>query len=1000
MTVAPSGEPLPSRKLPALYHQTVPATPPTLASTATTFLGSRRAGVESASSASDCWGLSATSWATLPARNEAELSRLEKGVIPVRRSQGIWDQAMPLLPPSPVRKKLSQRPKYDVPLLDLRDMSWCSIGDDSPMEPQSPQSSCREHTASVTSIPGRLVTSECPKSDAVTQDRRLCPGFGCKRRPRMLVGASKTARETRSREKLLPIAPKANRSFFSNFAAESNERVVCIRKTKVKLSLSGSRRSVLAEPEVSWSYPRLKGRDGSASEVGENIEDDRPLPPAVAGVEAAGHSFVSSAQHHAEAGHYGGHGGAQDGLGLLSPSSSFQPPGSSSGTRAGTLKDDSARLSSGMDVPPAAQSTARASTITKDHVRAEVFGKLQEQGQVFCDELPRGLELCGFVGIKKEWVQSERDKVTKSATMELEEFLEFVKGYEVLQEKAHKDAFLEADLDQSGTVESAELAEVLEKLHIEPMTHVLDEVIREVDEAGHGELVYEEFKHLMDLLILREGFTSSEYDQFMEMFARFDRDNCGNIDAQEFHAVLNWLGYAMTLEDLLPIMKDSNVKLTGVMNHREYLRCLRKVREHELQKVRRVLATISGQNTNGTICLQQSDVPVVLKQLGYDMWDNQAISEAASEAGLRGMSTLDLSALWRLLLVYRQREGMRNEELQSIDAAFRRNDQDGSGELNSLEVPSAVRDLGYKVSFEAMQSVLRQVDVDDSHRLEPRQFRKMVRMLQERDMVCFQQAFDERDPCSLKVITMTEAVQAFAGLGFENKEYLRNVDMPLPLPGIGVVVPRDGFLRACQKHCRATREAIKRNGGWTDPEVQELRSFFKRYDLDGSGRVTKNELIQLVEDVVPELAKERSKRPQLLALLREADQEATGSLDFTAFLKLLGLFSAFKDKERLRKEQQAIQETGFSNQEVAESRELFLSSLGDSQDLGFDEFRAMIHGITPLNDARTKQLEEIFAEVCNKQPEADFPNFLVLLRKLLDLDFASIKDKTSGPLQK
>ena len=87
---------------------------------------------------------------------------------------------------------------------------------------------------------------------------------------------------------------------------------------------------------------------------------------------------------------------------------------------------------------------------------------------------------------------------------------------------------------------------------------MLDEVIREVDEAsqsrvrtslsiveqkcmafwyrcgqqggrldkrpnaarqGHGELVYEEFKHLMDLLILREGFTSSEYDQFMEMFA-------------------------------------------------------------------------------------------------------------------------------------------------------------------------------------------------------------------------------------------------------------------------------------------------------------------------------------------------------------------------------------------------------------------------------------------------------------------------------------------------
>ena len=62
---------------------------------------------------------------------------------------------------------------------DLRDVSWCSIGDDTPMEPPSPQilgrqrssglslhtqalqprSSCLDHTASVTSIPGGLAWS-------------------------------------------------------------------------------------------------------------------------------------------------------------------------------------------------------------------------------------------------------------------------------------------------------------------------------------------------------------------------------------------------------------------------------------------------------------------------------------------------------------------------------------------------------------------------------------------------------------------------------------------------------------------------------------------------------------------------------------------------------------------------------------------------------------------------------------------------------------------------
>ena len=33
------------------------------------------------------------------------------------------------------------------------------------------------------------------------------------------------------------------------------------------------------------------------------------------------------------------------------------------------------------------------------------------------------------------------------------------------------------------------------------------------------------------------------------------------------------LGYAMTVEDLMPIMRDSDVNLTGQMNHREYLMC-------------------------------------------------------------------------------------------------------------------------------------------------------------------------------------------------------------------------------------------------------------------------------------------------------------------------------------------------------------------------------------------------------------------------------------------
>ena len=47
-----------------------------------------------------------------------ELCPVTQVVIPLRRSQGIWDKAMPMLPAAAVSNKLYQRRRYDMPLLD------------------------------------------------------------------------------------------------------------------------------------------------------------------------------------------------------------------------------------------------------------------------------------------------------------------------------------------------------------------------------------------------------------------------------------------------------------------------------------------------------------------------------------------------------------------------------------------------------------------------------------------------------------------------------------------------------------------------------------------------------------------------------------------------------------------------------------------------------------------------------------------------------------------
>ncbi|CAK9105640.1 unnamed protein product, partial [Durusdinium trenchii] len=178
-------------------------------------------------------------------------------------------------------------------------------------------------------------------------------------------------------------------------------------------------------------------------------------------------------------------------------------------------------------------------------------------------------------------------------------------------------------------------------------------------------------------------------------------------------------------------------------------------------------------------------------------------------------------------------------------------------------------------------------------------------------------------------------------------------------------------------------------------EVRDLKLLFQRYDVNGNGWINKKELVQLVEDVVPEIAHEKAMRPQLLSLMSAALEEEWRGLNLDDFLKLMGLFRDFKDKERLRKEQSAIKEAGFNHQEVADFRELFLNSLENSQEMNFQEFWRMINSITPLGKALSEELEVKFQEICAPREEADFPDFLLLMKTLLEEDFGHIRERSA-----
>merc|ERR1711865_1198037 len=101
--------------------------------------------------------------------------------------------------------------------------------------------------------------------------------------------------------------------------------------------------------------------------------------------------------------------------------------------------------------------------------------------------------------------------------------------------------------DESGSIDRTELAAALASLEMEPMAQVLAEIIDEVrgEDEQDQDIDLKQFKHLMHLLRLREGFSKQEYARMMLAFSVFDRDGSNSLDVRELTAVNAYLYYSL-----------------------------------------------------------------------------------------------------------------------------------------------------------------------------------------------------------------------------------------------------------------------------------------------------------------------------------------------------------------------------------------------------------------------------------------------------------------------
>lgn len=677
-----------------------------------------------------------------------------------------------------------------------------------------------------------------------------------------------------------------------------------------------------------------------------------------------------------------------------------------------------------------------------DSDELKVFRRFQDDGTVHIDDLAKILQALGYSHVHEEWITPLLRKISNYSNLALDNYLQFIVAYKRKQQEAHKADFDEIDKDESGSLDREELADLLKSWKISPMSHVLDEVLDEVDEDCTGTVSFDEFEQVVHLLRLRQGFTKSEYREIMGMFHAHDKDKKGFMDTADVRVALDWLGYPVSSGQLEAVIHDVDMDNSGHIDELEWLTGMRKVREKKIAELQEVMR-MNDKNHDGNI--QYNELTTLLCSLGYFPCD-AAVKEAAKNANIHeDDEDLDISELWRFMKVYRDREGLTEDEANEIEEAWVGAGMDPDGEVTVMQIGKIIRSIGYMLCFDRQQDLFAKVDINSSGTLDKREFRKMIRLINQQDIDTIRMAFHETK--ALKEEHQSESgeesqpgIDLFSGFGLMRSENSKLYRTPIPhdkdfitvdqaLTGLerlscvdseGKVIrlrARDkvglnaidiyGFCEAARRGRVASRASFRKNGGFSMEDIQKMEERFQEFDADGSGELSGHEVVRVLEVHFPTLANSEARRPLILQLLKEADEDGNGCLEFGDFLRLMRQVKDIQDQLMLSKELRAIEETRFSPSEVLEFRELLLAVRGEAAEIGLHEVQMLLGAVVPMGAKNQVQLKEKFDQVAKRQSGVDgssemldFPEFLWLMRDLLDMNFANMAERVKEMQEK
>eukprot|EP00929_Paragymnodinium_shiwhaense_P013557 TRINITY_DN121407_c0_g1_i1.p1 TRINITY_DN121407_c0_g1~~TRINITY_DN121407_c0_g1_i1.p1 ORF type:complete len:813 (-),score=240.83 TRINITY_DN121407_c0_g1_i1:234-2672(-) len=674
-----------------------------------------------------------------------------------------------------------------------------------------------------------------------------------------------------------------------------------------------------------------------------------------------------------------------------------------------------------------------------------IFNRYKDAGSadMHKDELGAVLKVMGYAFLDREKIEALADEITTYATLDFHEFTEFVEKFLGMEQKRFREVFDTFDDDGSGQLDTDELMHLMSSMGFTPLRAMVQEALDIVDEDKSGTISFQEFIHLLVVYRYSEGFTRIEVQQFWDVFQEVAKvDPKGNSEDKkvDVHDVKDLmlqffgpqgapLAEKISQEVIAGKPRRDGEKKTSPedpLNFIEILICARRMREFGFEEYRKFFKEM---DEDGSGCLDMGEIQKVIEKLGYTLCVSdleEVCAEVEEDCNGKGGADengqLDFDEFVHLMGIFKERDGFNKSELADLKELFERFDEDGSGEVETMELDEMMRHLGYKIDISETNRLLQSVDFNDSGSLDFREYLRFLRLFREEELQKWREIFkkseDSGHPGFLHVGDLPRAVAE------ANEEECAEGHYPELSYDGPPLVDFDNFVRASHARRTARVQKFRAYAGFMEKDVEKYLAMFNSYDTDRSGSIEAVETSKLLNGlgITMTTAKERDAVMSKVEVARDAakqvgvtDLGSGGTVSFQVLLQLLRILFMDRDKARLQRETDALAETKFTNLESSEFKQIFSACLKQDR-----EYRAEAGEVIEAEDgpqfvpsvdaeairrllgtlglqvkgAQAVELTQKVSELTLSEGLVDFPDFMRLMRWMMNKNFCNINGAT------